>query len=143
MDIQYLLIKRPYSFTSPFKGAGFVALIYAVDENVTNEEQEALSEQIVASGCRYAVCAGRHCESWHDSMDTAAIKHTGGEAADENLVMTTWHDHELLGEVISFLLSNTSFDGFAADRIVVLLVGDDESLLSNIRCEITKQLGPR
>jgi hypothetical protein len=143
MDIQYLQIKRPYSFASPFKGAEFVALIHAADEDISDEEQETLSDQIIVSGCRYAVCAGHHCESWHDSMDKAVIKRMGGEVADENLVMTTWHDNEPLGDIVFFFLKLTSIDNFTADRSIVLLVGGDGSCLSRIQREIEKQLGPQ
>lgn len=141
--IEYLHIKRPYSFTSPFKGAEFVALIYAVDENTTCEEQEAISDQIVISGCRYAVCAGYRSSSWDDSIDMAYLKRNAGEVHDENFVMTSWNDNESLEDIVFFFLFLTSFGYFTAERFVVLLVGEDGSCLSRIRREIEKQVGPQ
>ena len=141
--IEYLHIKRPYSFTSPFKGADFVALIYAVDENITYEEQEAISDQIVTSGCRYAVCAGYKSSSWDDSIDMADIKRNGGEVRDENLVMTSWHDNESLENIVFFFLNNTSFDYFTAERFVVLFVGGDSECISQVQREIETQLARR
>ena len=73
MDIEYLHIERPYSFTSPFKGAEFVALIDAVGENITCEEQETINDQIVTSGCRSAVSAGYKSSSWDNSIDMAFL----------------------------------------------------------------------
>lgn len=140
MNIQYLQIKRPYGFTSPFKGAEFAVLIYIVDENLTKEEQETLSDQIVASGCRYAVCAGHNSSSWDDSIDMADIKRNGGEVRDENLVMTTWHDDESLEDIVFFFLNNTSFGNFIADCLTVLVIGDDESILNDLQHETRKQL---
>jgi len=142
MDIQYLQIQRPYSFASPFKEAEFAALIYAAAQNIAREEQEALSDQIVASGCRYAVCAGHNCESWHDSIDLADVKRNGGEVRDNNIVMTTWHDDESLEDIVFFFLNNTSFDYFSAARFVVLIVGEDGSCFGRIQREIEKQSAP-
>jgi len=143
MDIQYLQINRPYSFTSPFMEREFVALIYSADENISDEERNALSGQIVISGCRYAVCAGYKGSSWDDSIDIADIERNGGEVRDENLVMTTWHDDESLEDIVFFFLNNTSFDSFTAERFVVLLVGEDGSCLDQIRREIEKQSTPQ
>jgi hypothetical protein len=143
MNIQYIQIKRPYSFASPFIQGEFVALIYAADENISDEERDALSRQIVASGCRYAVCAGYKGSSWDDSIDMADIERNGDEVHDENLVMTTWHDDESLEDIVFFFLNNTGFDDFIAERFVVLHVGEDGSHLDQIRREIEKQSTPQ
>ena len=76
-------------------------------------------------------------------MDTAVIKHTGGEVADENHVMTTWHDDESLEDIVFFFLNNTGFDDFTAERFVVLFVGEDESYLRQIQREVEKQSTPQ
>ena len=140
MNIQYRQIKRPYSFLSPFKGAEFAALVYIEDTDITIEEQNALSDQLVTSGCRYAVCAGHNCSSWDDSIDMADIKRNDGAVNDDNLVMTTWHENEPLKDIVFHYLNNTSFGNFAANWLLVLVVGDNESTLENIRNEIKKQL---
>lgn len=140
MNIQYLQIERPYNFSSPFKGEEYAALIYIADENISNEEQESLSNQIVTSGCRYAVCTGYNSSNWDNSIDMADIKRNGGEVLDENLVLTTWHDNESLEDIVFFFLNNTSFGNFIANRLIVLLVGGNESVLNNIRNETKKQL---
>jgi hypothetical protein len=143
MELKFLQVRRPYSFASPFKGAEFAVLIYSADTDITDEEQEILSDQIVTSGCRYAVCAGYKGSSFHDSIDIADIKRNGGEVRDENVVMTTWHDDEPLENIVFFFLNLTSFDNFAAERFVVLLVGEDGSCLDQIRREIEKPSTPQ
>jgi hypothetical protein len=140
MNIQYLQIERPYIFSSPFKKAPFAALIYIDDDHISDGEQNNLSDQIVASGCRYAVCAGHNSSSWDDSIDMADIKRNNGEVIDDNLVMTTWHENEPLEDIVFHFLKNTSFGNFVADRLLVLVVGNNESVLDNIRNEIKKQL---
>ncbi len=70
----------------------------------------------------------------------ADIKRNGGEVLDENLVLTTWHDNESLEDIVFFFLNNTSFGNFIANRLIVLLVGGNESVLNNIRNETKKQL---
>jgi hypothetical protein len=143
LDMHFLQIKRPYSFTSPFMEKEFVALIYAADENISDEERDALSGQIVASGCRYAVCAGHRGSSWDESIDMADILRSGVEVRDENLVMTTWHDDESLEDIVFFFLNNTGFDDFTAERFVVLFVGEDGSYLRQIQREVEKQSTPQ
>jgi hypothetical protein len=117
----------------------FVALIYAADEFITDEERTSLSDQIVASGCRYAVCAGSKSSSWEDSIDIA-YEDSIDDALDENVVMTTSHDNESLEDIVFFFLLNKKFGNFA---FVVLFVGEDGSYLSRIQHEIEKQLGPQ
>ena len=121
MNIEYKQIARPYAFVSPFDGAEFAVLIYISDTTITAEEQELLSDQIVAAGCRYAVCAGYKCGTWDDSIDIADLKRNNWETKDENLIMTTWHENESLENIVFFFLNNTSFDYFTATNMLVVV----------------------
>lgn len=140
MNIQYLQIQRPFSFSSPFRGDEFAALIYVIDANVSNEEQKTLSDQIVASGCRYAVCAGHKCSTWDDSIDMAHVMRNLGNVTEDNLVMTTWHEDEPLEDIVELFLNYTSFGNFVAKRMLVFVIGTNGATLDDIRNEITKQL---
>lgn len=51
-------LSRPYSFAWPTGGAEFAVLLVVADTAVGPEERHSLSEQLVRSGCRYAVCFG-------------------------------------------------------------------------------------
>ncbi|TAN44400.1 MAG: hypothetical protein EPN22_06805 [Nitrospirae bacterium] len=140
MKIEYRQISRPYSFSSPFADAEFAILIYISDMTITAEERELLCDQIVAAGCRYAVCAGYQCEIWHDSVDFAYLKLNNWESEDETLIMTTWHEKESLEDIVFFFLNNTTFDNFTAANMLVVLFGDAKEILENIQTEINKQL---
>jgi hypothetical protein len=102
-------ISRSYRFDVPFAGELYVCILFANDETITNEEQAAVSEQLVRTGCRYAVCAGYECSSWDTSVDTAYIA-TDRSLADETFVMTSWHQGKSVEDVISFGLMCTDFD---------------------------------
>ena len=140
MNIQYVQIQRPFSFSSPFRGEEFATLIYVVDIAISDEEQKTLSDQIVASGCRYAVCAGHKCSTWDDSIDMAHVMCNLDNVTDDNLVMTTWHEDEPLEDIVDLFLNYTTFGNFVAKRMLVLVIGSNGATLGDIRDEITKQL---
>jgi len=48
---------RPHLFTCPVAGE-YALLLVVGDEDITPDEQWELSEAVVRSGCRYAVCFG-------------------------------------------------------------------------------------
>ncbi len=139
INIEFIHIKRPYSFISPFGGAEFAALIYANDMTITPEEQIALSDELVAAGCRNAVCAGHDCSSWDDSIDIADLKRNDWQVDDDYYVMTSWHEDESLEDIVFFFLNHTSFADFSIERMVVLVIGGPRSTLEAIREEIRMQ----
>ena len=82
---------RPYEFHSPFAEHEYALLLCVFAQDVTPEEQRKISESIVSSGCRYAVCYGSRCSTWDDSIDTAQLN---GDEQPGSFVMTTWHENE-------------------------------------------------
>jgi hypothetical protein len=124
-------LARPYQFQSPFGGEPFVVLLNVVAQDVTPEEQGRLSADLVAQGCRYAVCAGHRCSTWDDSVDMAFLEtHPEYEPSDEHLVMTSWHDGEAISDIVAFFLMNTSFDNYTARNFLALDIGgNDRSVL--------------
>ena len=128
---------RPYTFTSPFPGCGFALLLMSGDEDVTPDEQWQLSRQIVEEGCRYAVCAGFDCSSWHDSIDmVCVIKEVDGRPPP--FVMTTWHEDESLEEVAEFFATCTSIDDRRPGAFAVLIVGGPDSLEKEVRTAVMR-----
>jgi hypothetical protein len=113
-------LARPYRLETPFPGEEYVCILFANDETITPEEQEAISEQLVATGCRYAVCAGHRCSTWDDSVDLAYLATDESfSPPDETFVTTTWHEGEPIEEVLHFGFNLTG----AFTRFLVLLVG--------------------
>ena len=100
-------------------------LLYVAATDVSAEEQTKISESIVASGCRYAVCYGYRCSSWDDSIDLASID-AGKEEA--SLVMTSWHEEETPDDVAFFFQRNTAFDDFTAERKGLFILGSNSKI---------------
>ncbi len=91
----------------PFRAVIVLASDYKV------EWQNAVSNWLIASGCRYAMAWGLHCERFHDSVDRANVdKFPGCEIPNDHFVMTTWHVSETLESVFWFAQFSavTTFD---------------------------------
>lgn len=78
-------------------------VIVIVEQEVSDDWQNAVSDWIVESGCLYMMAWGRDCSSWDDSVDYANLAQFDyGEVPEDKFVMTTWHEHEPLHEVFFF-----------------------------------------
>lgn len=94
--------KSVASAIASFGGQPFVCLIWDHDGAADWEQQRALGKTLLDAGCRYIVCGGRNCSSWHDAADFEFVKmHEGKSSAELDAVhvMTTWHDGEPPDEV--------------------------------------------
>ena len=86
-------INVPDEFVSPFGNREYVVLLVINRTDILYREQKALSEKLVNTGCRYAVCYGYECASWDDSIDYAYIfSDPNLSPPQERFVMTTWHE---------------------------------------------------
>jgi hypothetical protein len=139
MKLEYLQIKKPFKFSSPFEEEEFVALLFVDEKQITPVEQERLSDEIVAAGCRYAVCAGHLCSSWDDSIDMADLRRNNMETNEKTFVMTSWHEDEPVEDIVFHFLNVTWFDDFVPENFMVVVVGDDPEVLANIRQEVETQ----
>ena len=75
-------------------------VIVLVEQDVSDEWQDAVSAWIVESGCLYMMAWGQDCVSWDDSVDHANLRKFGfQDMPDDHFVMTTWHENEPLHEV--------------------------------------------
>lgn len=130
--------ERPYHVTAPVAGKPFVCALFIADSDISNSEQMNLSRQLVAAGCRYAVCAGLNCGAWDDSIDIAYLETDPDfDPPDETMVMTTWHEGEPVADVLAFAQEWTNFDNNVFEHLLVLVLGDDRRL----RTEIAAALG--
>ncbi|MEO8206046.1 MAG: hypothetical protein ABI615_07680 [Chthoniobacterales bacterium] len=119
----------PFCFRPPFEGEDYALLLYVAATDISSEEQTLISRDIIASGCRYAVCFGHDCSSWDDAIDWAVIDAGKG---GKGFVMTTWHERDTLEEVLHFFWHHTSFDNFSAIRMGIFVLGlnpENEELL--------------
>ncbi|MES9964674.1 MAG: hypothetical protein ABW116_14175 [Candidatus Sedimenticola sp. 20ELBAFRAG] len=86
-----------WPFTSPYQA------VLVIEEKVSADWQEQVSEWLVQSGCLYMMAWGLECSTWDDSVDMANMKEFNFEEIPESkFVMTTWHENEPLNEVFWF-----------------------------------------
>lgn len=123
-DVRTVVLRRPFSFESPFGAAPHALLVAALDPSITQQERAALSTAIAASGCGWAVCAGHECSAWDDAIDWAHLSRYQFDPPEDASLVTTWHTDDPPADVVDFLLDLTS-DGHAPfDKFVVAFVGD-------------------
>jgi hypothetical protein len=116
---------RPYRFQTPVPGKEYAAWILSYDPSQTAEERDKIASDLVASGCRYAVCSGFESSKWDDAVDLAFLDTSPDfDPPDEKFVMTSWHDQESLREIAEFFVRNTSFDFFEPAAFVIVAIGE-------------------
>lgn len=80
-------------------------VVVLVEQDVSAEWQDDVSDWIVGFGCRYMMAWGQNCSSWDDSVDWALLRnHDFSDVPDDRFVMTTWHDQETLSEAFEFCI---------------------------------------
>ncbi len=142
LDIWFGRIERPYELVSPFEGNHFSLLLVIADSSITIDERSAVSDQIVQQGCRYAVCWGHDCSLWDDSIDYSSMsRFPDFVTPDEHFIMTTWHEDDSLSDVIEYLRWNTMFDDYITQRALIVILGGDANLESEVRTELQSQYG--
>ena len=135
-------IKRPFTFSAPFGGQDFALLLVVADATITNDERDALSEEIVQQGCRYAVCTGSQCSKWDDSIDIAFIASDPNfSPPEERFIMTTWHENESMEDISDFFRWNTAFDSFVPRHYLAIIIGGDTENAQHVRSAIDRSFG--
>ena len=133
-------LDKPYNFVSPFDGEAFVCILFNNDPTISNDEQNNISDDLIAANCRYAVCAGYDCSSSDDSIDWAYISTDENyDPPDETMVMTTWHDDETVNDIMFFGLNNTNFDDHDFKRYLVLFIGHKNGLKEELKIAIKNE----
>lgn len=78
-------------------------VVVLVEQEVGAEWQDQVGDWLVEFGCLYMMAWGRNCSSWDDSVDwTNLRKYDFADISDDQFVMTTWHDDDLMIEVFEF-----------------------------------------
>jgi hypothetical protein len=132
---------KPYRFDAPFVGEEYTLLLYVSATDVSVEDQAKIGDEIVASGCRFAVCYGHRCSTWEDSIDWASV---AAHREEGSLVMTTCHEDEAPEDVAEFFWHHTSFEGFSANRKGIFILGplsDLEIALKNAITTLNEKTG--
>ena len=75
--------------------------IVLIEDDVTTEWRSQVSDWLVQHGCRYMMAWGKECGLWDDSVDIASLEVSDfKEGPDEDFVMTTWHEHDQIQDVL-------------------------------------------
>ena len=117
-------VVRPFSIESPFGGLDFTLLLDVRDPAVTSDERNALSDRIVAIGCRLAAIRGFECSAWDDSIDWANLEQFGfARIPPDRFVRTSWHTDESLEEVVDFVAQCGYANAVTPTRFLVVGLG--------------------
>ena len=106
--------------TKPFRA------VIVVEQSSDETWRNAVSDWLVESGCLYAVCWGRDCVVWEDSVDWAHVVVSGEGASDVRFVMTTSHPKEPLAEVFWFAATTAFHPTIALDQTIIVHVARSE-----------------
>ena len=102
MALSYLHL--PFGAAPPSLEFGAFCAVVVIDDKVSDEWRDAISEWLVRSGCLYMCAWGDDCSRWDDSVDHANLSEFDyGEIPDDRFVMTTWHAKETLAEAFWFV----------------------------------------
>lgn len=90
-----------WTFSRPYQA------VIVIEEKVSSEWQEKVSDWLVETGCLYMLAWGENCSSWDDTVDMANMKKFNFKKVPEkDFVMTTWHENEPLEEAFFYSKSN-------------------------------------
>jgi len=106
----------------------------------TQSDRAQLAQDLLAAGCRYAVCAGQTCERWHLAVDCAFVDlglDPEGPEWEARYVMTTSHEGETIDDVVFFFVLCTNFDQHDFTDFLILQLGADPVLEQSLRGSVT------
>lgn len=123
MSVSYVHLP-PETQLPSFGEAGPFKSVLVLEQAVSPDWQNRVSEWLVKSGCLYMMAWGAECSSWDDSVDWANISVVGlNEIPDDQFVMTTWHDDEPLLETFWFAGSTAHDPTVPLEHVVIIDIG--------------------
>ena len=104
----------------PFK------LILVAELSVDRKFQSSICRWLVASGCAYLMAWGNDCCAWADAVERENLEaFPNDEIPDARVIITTWHEDELLNEVFWFSKYSAMHPCFALDNLLILHLADE------------------
>jgi hypothetical protein len=101
--------------------------VVVIEDEVTPEWRSAVSSWLDRSGCRYAMTWGLECEEWHDSIDDANLSRFDfAEVPEDEFVMTTWHERDMLKEVFWFSIHCAMHPSLELGRTIIVHIAPRE-----------------
>ena len=100
--IRYLHL-TPDSDLPALEGLSSFKAVLVIEAEVPEMTMWETSRWLVASGCRYALAWGDQCEAWREAIEDASLEASDyDDVPDDELVVTTAHEDEELGEAFWF-----------------------------------------
>ena len=129
---------QPYCIELPFEDEDYTLLLCILDRAITKDERSRISDEIVRSGCKYAVCWGHDCSLWDDSIDWSYLESKDFSDSNEGFVMTTWHEDDLIEDTVDFWWHNTWFEDYVSENFAVVFLGVDSVIEKNVEDRVTR-----
>ncbi|GER12316.1 MULTISPECIES: DUF7684 family protein [Variovorax] len=109
-------------YLAPFRA------VVIIEEEVSIEWRDDVSNWLVNSGCLYMMAWGLDCTLWDDSVDWANIGQFPFEDIPEDrFVVTTWHDSDPLDEVFYFCKHTAAHPIVELPQAILLHIARNES----------------
>ena len=112
-------LRWPTSFRAPSNR--FRLFVAADSVNISTDAISDFASGALNAGMVYLCAWGLGCERFHDTVDELVVEEEIGDgrfrgSTENDVIMTTWHDHESLQEALSFFATSARpTDGFTAD----------------------------
>jgi hypothetical protein len=109
-------------------GSRFRLFVAADISNVSTDLVSQFAAAALHRGMVYFCAWGRDCERFHDIVDEVIAEDGLGERrfvgpTANDVVMTTWHDHESLEDALEFFINSAlPTQGFAPDSSFLLVI---------------------
>lgn len=123
MSVSYIHLPPEAQLPSVGEARPFKSVL-VLEQAVSADWQNRVSEWLVKSGCLYMMAWGAECSSWDDSVDWANISVAGvDDIPDDQFVMTTWHADEPLSETFWFAGFTAHHPTVHLEHVVIIDIG--------------------
>ena len=131
--------KKPYELAylaGTLQGA--VCILIVDDQKISTDRKNQICMDIVYSECEWVDCLGYDGSDWDDRLDWSYLESIDFDSSFKETLITSWHDDELLEDVVEFLMGCSGYnDDEQFSKIVVILLGSDNYSIASVKQAIT------
>ena len=132
---ELLYIHLPAGSALPSLDAKPCRVVIIAEQHVPVEWQSSVAKWVIEKRCLFMMAWGLDCEIWHDAVDWAAHDLHGYEdVADDDFVMTSWHENEPLSEALFFCRCVAFHPTASLDRAILLHIAEVPRREEILRC---------
>lgn len=127
-EFRVLSVLKPGEVAAAFAAPeSFPCLIWDHGARFSESDRMSIAKELLAQGCRYAVCGGANADAWHLAFDlvfTDPQTYDPNGTSDHNFLMTTSHDGEAPADVAQYFVLNTNYEHFNFAKYLLVHVGN-------------------